>query len=522
MTRTSIIFSIRKRNRMLNGVGMEQAAVLVVGAGPSGLVLAVGLAAHGVAVRVVDAMSGPAVTSRANILHARGVEVLQRLGAMGDLRERSLAPVGMRMYARSRPLATMRFAPDDCESVQALFVSQAHIEEQLRGRLTELGVDIEWGRTVTAASQDADGVTVEFADGTRLRTDWLVGCDGARSVVRGAAGIGFPGVPVVEQFLLADVNAEWDRDRSTSAGFYHRSGLLLAIPMRANDSGDRWRLMADIPAADRHLSAAEIVTRFEQLLPERAGETGVRIREAVWTSVFRIHRRLAANYRSGRLLLAGDAAHIHSPIGGQGMNTGIGDAENLAWKLALVVGGRADAKLLDTYTAERRPLAADVLRTTTNNTKILVGDGILARFVRDRVFIPLLDSPKVQQKATRTASQLWVTYRKGPLGSRRGPAPRPGDRVPDRECTRREGGSTALSVELQPNWVLLARPGTTIAALESVAGEHLGPHVTVLTDSAAPHHASLIRPDGHLAWRGNNSDALHKWFTDTLYSRIRT
>ncbi|MGW0247237.1 FAD-dependent monooxygenase [Nocardia goodfellowii] len=502
---------------------MERAAVLVVGAGPSGLVLACGLAAHGVSVRVVDAMNGPAVTSRANILHARGVEVLRRLGAMGDLRERSLAPVGMRMYARSRPLATMRFAPDNHESVQALFVSQARIEEQLRRRLTELGVDIEWGRTVTTATQDGDGVTVEFVDGSRMRTEWLAGCDGARSVVRGAAGIDFPGVPVVEQFLLADVHADWDRDRSTSAGFYHRSGLLLAIPMRTDDDrGDRWRLMADIPAVDRQLSAAEIITRFEELLPERAAATGVRIREAVWTSVFRIHRRLAADYRAGRILLAGDAAHIHSPIGGQGMNTGIGDAENLAWKLALVVGGRAEADLLDTYTAERRPLAADVLRTTTQNTKILVGEGILARFVRDRIFIPLLNSPKVQQKATRTASQLWVTYRKGPLGSRRGPAPRPGDRVPDRECSRRDGGSTWLSAELQSNWVILAHPGTPTAALASVAVQHLGPNPTVLTDPAAPHPASLIRPDGHLAWRGSDPDALHKWFADALYSRIRT
>ncbi|OQS13155.1 oxygenase [Nocardia donostiensis] len=500
---------------------MGHAEVVVVGAGPSGLTLAVGLAAQGVAVRVVDTSSGPAATSRANILHARGVEVLQRLGAMGDLRERSLAPVGMRMYVQSRPIATMRFAPDDRESVQALFVSQARIEEQLRHRLTELGVEIEWGRTVTTATQEADGVTVEFADGTRLRTDWLVGCDGARSVVRDAAGIEFPGVSVVEQFLLADVDADWDRDRTTSAGFYHRSGLLLAIPMRGNnDRGDRWRLMADVPAVDRRLSAAEIVARFEELLRERAGETGVRIRKTVWTSVFRIHRRLAADYRSGRILLAGDAAHIHSPIGGQGMNTGIGDAENLAWKLALVVGGRAHAKLLDTYTAERRPLATDVLRTTTANTKILVGEGTLARFVRDRIFIPLLDSPKVRQKATRTASQLWVTYRKGPLGSRRGPAPRPGDRIPDRECARLDGSSTRLYSELQPAWVVLARPDTATAALMSAAAKHLGSAVIALTDPAAPHSASLLRPDGHLAWHGHDPAELHKWFAGTLCSRM--
>ncbi|WP_067471068.1 FAD-dependent monooxygenase [Nocardia amamiensis] len=500
---------------------MERVAVVVVGAGPSGLVLACGLAAQGVAVRVVDKASGPAVTSRANILHARGVEVLQRLGAMGDLRERSLAPVGMRMYVRSRPIATMRFAPDDRESVQALFVSQALIEEKLRQRLAGLGVDIEWDRTVTAATQDADGVTVEFTDGTRLRADWLVGCDGAHSVVRDAAGIEFPGVPVVEQFLLADVHADWDRDRSISAGFYHRDGLLLAIPMRGNeDRGDRWRLMADVPPADRHLSAEDIVGRFEEMLPERAGDAGVRIREAVWTSVFRIHRRLAADYRSGRVLLAGDAAHIHSPIGGQGMNTGIGDAENLAWKLALVVGGRADARLLDTYSAERRPLATEVLRATTANTRILVGDGILARFVRDRIFIPLLDSAKVQQKATRTASQLWVTYRKGPLGSRRGPGPRPGDRIPDRECARLDGTSTRLYAELQPAWVVLARPDTSADAFAGVVAKHLDSNVTVLTDRAAPHPALLVRPDGHLAWRGDAPSALHGWFANTLYSRM--
>lgn len=499
---------------------MEHVAVLVVGAGPSGLVLACGLAAQGIAVRVVDKMSGPASTSRANILHARGVEVLQRMGAMGDLRERSLAPVGMRMYVRSRPIATMRFAPDERESAQALFVSQARIEEQLRQRLAELGVDIEWDRAVTAATQDAEGATVEFANGTRLRTDWLIGCDGAHSVVRGVAGIEFPGASVVEQFLLADVRADWDRDRSTSAGFYHRDGLLLAIPMRGDDDrGDRWRLMADVPAVDRHLSAADIVARFEELLPERAGETGVRILGAVWTSVFRIHRRLAADYRAGRVLLVGDAAHIHSPIGGQGMNTGIGDAENLAWKLALVVDGRADARLLDTYAAERRPLATDVLRTTTMNTRILVGEGITARFVRDRIFIPLLNSPKVQQTATRTASQLWVTYRKGPLGSRRGPAPRPGDRIPDRECARLDGRPTRLYAELQPAWVLLRSDAST-DALASVAAKHLGSAVTALTDREAGRHALLIRPDGHLAWHGDDPSALHSWFTETLCSRI--
>ncbi|WP_433190727.1 FAD-dependent monooxygenase [Actinoallomurus sp. CA-150999] len=499
---------------------MDHVDVLIIGAGPTGLTLACGLAAQGVGVRVVDRADAPASTSRANILHARGVEVLERLKAVGDLRERSLAPVGMRMHVRSRPIATIRFAPDDRESVQALFVSQAQIEERLRRRLSELGGRVEWGMTVTAATQDADGVTIEFADGVRVRAGWLAGCDGAHSTVREAAGIDFPGVSVVEQFLLADVHADWDRDRTVSAGFFHRDGLLLAIPMPgADEDGDRWRLMADVPALSRRLDDADIVACFERLLPERAGETGVRIRDAIWTSVFRIHRRLAADYRNGRMLLAGDAAHIHSPIGGQGMNTGIGDAENLAWKLALVVQGRASRALLDTYTAERRPLATEVLRTTTANTRILVGEGAAGRFVRDRIFVPILNSPRVQRQATRTASQLWVSYRRGPLGGR-GRKPRPGDRVSDRECVRAGGSPTRLYAELCPSWVLLARPDADIDALLDTARGHLGQDVIALFDTGVPRSPQLIRPDGHLGWLGDDPDALRRWFTDTLHIRM--
>ncbi|MGH8880143.1 MAG: FAD-dependent oxidoreductase, partial [Stackebrandtia sp.] len=171
--------------------------VVVAGAGPSGLVLACGLAAQGVAVRVVERAEQPARTSRANILHARGVEVLNRLGALGDLPRQALAPIGMTMHARGRELASMRFAPDPRESVQALFISQAEIESQLRQRFGELGGTVEWGRELSGADQDDDGVTVKLADGGSVRAGWLAGCDGAHSVVCGLAGIGFPGVEVI-------------------------------------------------------------------------------------------------------------------------------------------------------------------------------------------------------------------------------------------------------------------------------------------------------------------------------------
>jgi len=483
--------------------------VLVAGAGPTGLTLACGLAVAGVAVRVVDRATEPAQASRANILHARGVEVLDRVGALGDLRERALEPMGMRMHAGGRELATMRFLPDQDEATQALFVSQAAIEARLRERLAELGVDVEWGTTVVDAQQDTDGVTVRLAGGATARVGWLVGCDGAHSRVRELAEIPFPGVPVVERFLLADVHADWDRDRSTSAGWFHRDGMVLAMPMR-DAAGNLWRLMANVSPSGAHLTPDEIVARLAEVLAERAGETGIGIRDAVWTSVFSIQRRVAADYRRGRLLLAGDAAHVHSPIGGQGMNTGIGDAENLAWKLALVVSGRADPGLLDTYAGERRPLATGVVRRTTTNTRLLLGEGVAGRFLRDRVLVPLLRRPTVQRRATREASQLWVSYRRGPLGGS-GRLPRAGDRLRDRLCTRADGTATRLYRELGPGWALLAHPDTDVRGGLDLAHRHLGGgRVAVLRDPGTS-GGLLVRPDGHLAARAD-IPALRRWF----------
>ncbi|MHA6624283.1 FAD-dependent monooxygenase [Pseudonocardia sichuanensis] len=482
--------------------------VVVAGAGPTGLALACGLAAAGVRVRVVDRADGPARTSRANILHARGVQVLTRLDALGDLREQAVAPMGIRMHVRGRLLTTLTFAPDEREAVQALFVSQAAIEQRLRDRLAELGVGVEWGHGVGELAQDPDGVTVGLSGGDRVRAAWLVGCDGAHSRVRTLAGIAFPGVPVVERFLLADVHADGIADREHSAGWYHRDGILMAMPMR-DPAGNLWRLMANVPDDGRHLDAPAVVRRFEELLPERAGITGARVRDAVWTSVFRIHRRLADDYRSGRVLLAGDAAHIHSPFGGQGLNTGIGDAENLAWKLALAVRGLAADGLLDTYAAERRPAAADVLRRTTTNTRALVAEGAVARWVRDHVLVRYLDLPAVQRQATRAASQLGLSYRRGPLGGR-GAKPRPGDRVRDRPVVRPDGTRSTLTGELGPAWVLLSG-GTAPEPLVAVLDRRLPGSTTPVTDPAWQHpHALLVRPDGHLLWRGTHAADLER------------
>lgn len=497
--------------------------VLVVGAGPAGLALACSLRLHGVPVRVVDKAPGPATTSRANILHARGVEVLDRIGALGDLPERSLTALTITQYLDGRPAITVRFGDLGLGTARpALYASQADIEARLRQRLSDLGVEVAWGTALTAVTPHDDGVTCDFSDGATVSCRWLAGCDGAHSTVRKAAGIGFPGIRVTERFLLADVHADWPVDRDGGHGWPHADGPVFAIPMRdVGRDDDLWRVMAYDPSGDtEERDERWILDRLRHIVTERTGRTDIRIKNAVWTSDFRVHRRLADAYRNGRVFLVGDAAHIHSPLGGQGMVTGMGDAENLAWKLALVNGGHAADTLLDTYEAERRPLATEVLRNTTTATRLQVGDSAFMRFLRRRVLIPVAGLPAVQRRASLIASQLWVSYRKGPLARGRvSPftrGPRPGDRVPDLAC-----GPTRLHAELGGGWALLSASDDA-GEYFAEARERLGGAVVLLAPDATEQrsHAMLVRPDGHLAWRGDDPAALGRWLTEALQGRV--
>ncbi|MFC3892467.1 FAD-dependent oxidoreductase [Lentzea rhizosphaerae] len=415
--------------------------VIIAGAGPTGLALACGLRQFGVDVRVVDQADGPATTSRALGLQPRGVEVLARLGALGDLPEKAVRLRALRI--NGAVALDMGFLRDAGQ----LIVSQAWVEERLRDRLSALGVEIEWNTPVSGVSG----------------WDWLVGCDGAHSAVRKAAGIAFEGESVMENFLLRDLHAEWDLDRESIHLFVDGASITSVFPL----PGGIWRVMS--PGGERWTPGP--------------------IDSVEWESTFRIHRRQAATYRRGNVLLAGDAAHIHSPLGGQGMNTGLGDADNLAWKLALVVQGRASEQLLDTYEAERRPIGARVLASTTPATRLAMGPGVVTRTIRDRALWPLLGLPFVQRRLVRFTSQLDVKY-SGPLASGR----RGGERVPAFVRTGR--------------WVL-AGPATCL----EVAGERLGDVV---------HHERagetlLVRPDGHLAWRGPSSpERLAEWLNEVL------
>lgn len=529
--------------------------VLVVGAGPTGLALACGLRLQGVAVRVVDRLPAPATTSRANFVHVRGSEVLERLGALGDLPEQSVRAMRITTYLGDRPMMRIRFGdPGLRTAAPPMVVSQALVESALRSRLAELGVTPEWGVRLTGAVQDDDGVTAELDDGRTVRARWLVGADGTSSAVRDAAGISAPGVPLSERFLLADVHLDWDVDRTGTSGWVHPDGMLGAMPMPDPDGrGDLWRVLAYDPGTEREqppgtglgvpaddagpratdvygrrsrLTEEQILDRFREILPERTGRE-VWVLDSEWLSEFTIHRRLADGYRQGRVLIAGDAAHAHAPFGGQGMLTGLGDAENLAWKLALVVRGLAADALLDTYEAERRPLATEVLRGTANVTRVNVARSAVGRFARDQVVVRLFNLPWVQRWVTFTTSQVWVSYRSGPLGvplaervaARLARRACVGDRVPDLECVRADGVATQLFAELGGRWALLVPPSASASSDEDGHGDETEPgdvEPTRLTRTDGVPEAWLVRPDGHLAWRGSDAAQAGPWLAGLL------
>jgi 4,5-epoxidase len=497
--------------------------VLIAGAGPTGLTLACGLLAKGVAARVVDKAVEPAGTSRALGLQPRGIEVVDRLGALDRLPERALQVEQIVVHINGKQAAAVGVGQRTALVTRpGLVISQAEVEAELRRRVTDLGGEIVWGREVVAAEQDAHGVVVGLAGGDRSPVGWVVGCDGAHSRVRHLAGIGFPGAPLAERFLLVDAPADLPLSRRSIYVWLEGDSVFGAFPL---PGPDLWRLMA--PAIDPGTEADTatgdgVLAEVARLLGERTGCDPSLIGDPQWVTSFRVHRRLADTYRNGRILLAGDAAHVHSPFGGQGMNTGIGDAENLAWKLAMVVDGTAGPALLDSYEAERRPVAAGALRSTGAAGNLVLGNHVLARLLRDRVIVPLMNRESVQRRVWENLSQLKVTYRSGPLGHHgrtwlAGPGPVPGDRVPNIACVRaHDGGRTTLHAELGTRWALVLPGPTVLDRCATVVAERLGgAGVTRLVADHDPNgETMLVRPDAHLGWRGHAlPDALDRWLT---------
>jgi 2-polyprenyl-6-methoxyphenol hydroxylase-like FAD-dependent oxidoreductase len=457
--------------------------VLIVGAGPTGLALAAQLASFGVPFRLVDRSLDRVHESRALGVQARTLELLQPYDLADALVARGNSTATLRFHFESGGSTGFRlsdFGAGDTRFPFILFVSQAETEALLGEHLAARGIAIERGVELVAYDTDEEGVdvTLRHSDGAeeRVRAQYLVGCDGAHSTVRRLTGIPFEGDAYEQRFMLGDVEADAEGDalqRDTLHFFPGRYGVAVFFPLGRPAT---WRVIAMSTRTspvrvssehdeDRQPMATPLTLDQLQRAVDDATGGGVRVRDPAWLAHFRLHHRQASHYSARRIFIVGDAAHIHSPVGAQGMNTGMQDAWNLGWKLAFVLRGAARAALLDTYEAERWPVGHALLRGT---------DRIFALFTRAmssnsavawlrRVLLPRLvplaiGGERLRTFAFRFVSEIGIEYRDGPLATEGTPAlsegPRAGERLPDAPV-RVAGHASTLQRELVGPWLTL-------------------------------------------------------------------
>ncbi len=378
----------------------ESTDVLIAGAGPTGLAVASILAIEDVRYLLLDRLVEAGNTSRAAVVHARTLEVLDELGVSDRLRCAGHVVPRFRIRDRDRVLATVPFDRLPTRYPYTLMIPQNVTEAILLQRLAELGGGVQRPYALTGLRQDPDGVTVDVAaDGAQRRTiraKYVVGADGMNSVVRERSEIGFTGEAYEESFVLADVSMSWSLGEDEVNLFFSPKGLVVVAPL----PGGLHRVVATVDQAPADPSVDDV----QRLLDERGPVSGAaRIDTVAWGSRFRVHHRVADQYRAGRVLIAGDAAHVHSPAGGQGMNTGIQDAVVLGHALAAVVTERADEHSLDEYERTRRPVAQHVVALTDRMTRAATLRNAGARSLRNAAIRLLGSIPAV---TTRMAFEL--------------------------------------------------------------------------------------------------------------------
>jgi 2-polyprenyl-6-methoxyphenol hydroxylase-like FAD-dependent oxidoreductase len=518
----------------------ERLDVLVVGAGPTGLTLAAQLQALGASFRIVDRQPDRVHESRALGVQPRTLEVLRGLGVTEELLERGNDAVWLRLHAGGRAVRVRLFGLGlaDTAFPFLLLVSQAETEAVLGDRLAAGGARVERTVELAAFTADPDGVTctLRHADGRteQVHARYLAGCDGAGSTVRRGAAIPFAGGAYPQTFALADLEVDGGLEADAADAFLGPDSILFFFPLVRPAT---WRLLTTHPSLQGRREPDRPSLVELQALTDHFTGGGLRLRDPVWLSYFRLQHRHAARYRAGPVFLAGDAAHVHSPAGAQGMNTGVQDAWNLGWKLALVARGQADPALLDSYDAERRPVGREVVRFTDRAFLAATSTSPLVRTLRTRLVprvLPLaLRFDRAVAYGFRTVSQLGIGYPHSPAVEEGDPAPRrgprPGDRLPDARITR-DGRPSWLGEALAaPRFHLLlcGRPGdwdaAQVAALRErhpgvLAVHHLtreaaaagalrdveGHAFARLGVERAAHY--LVRPDGHVGYRAAGTD----------------
>ena len=482
---------------------MTEHAVVIAGGGPTGLMLAGELALAGIDVVIVERRASQDLDgSRAGGLHSRTIEVLDQRGVA----ERFLAEGQAHPFVGyAGTFLDISDFPTRHNYVLALW--QSHFERILAGWVDELGVPILRGREVVGFAQDDTGVDVELSDDTSLRAEYLVGCDGGRSLVRKAAGIDFPGWDPTTSCLIAEV----EMDEEPEIGMRPEGGGI--GPVNREEGGGPYRVVL-LEKHVEHTSEPTLQDLREALVAAYGTDYGVH--SPTWISRFTDMTRQAASYREGRVLLAGDAAHVHGPQGGQGLNTGVQDAVNLGWKLAQVVDGTSPESLLDTYHAERHPVGARVLHNTMAQVALSRTDE-RSQALRDTM-LELLSMDEPRRRIAAMISGLDIHY---DLGEGH---PLLGRRMPDLDLHTADGPTRVFTLlhDARPVLLNLGEPGGFDIApwadrVRLVDATHDGVwELPVLGEVAAP-PAVLIRPDGHVAWAGDLTDpelpqALATWF----------
>jgi 2-polyprenyl-6-methoxyphenol hydroxylase-like FAD-dependent oxidoreductase len=494
-------------------------AVVIAGGGPAGLMLAGELALAGVDVAIVERRASQQLAgSRAGGLHSRTIEVLDQRGiADRFLSEGQVAQVAG--FASTR----LDISDFPTRHPYALGLWQNHIERILAGWVAELAVPVHYGIDVTGIAQDPAGVDVELSDGRSLRAQYLAGCDGGRSLIRKAAGIEFPGWDPTTSSLIAQVEMTEEPElgiRHTPSGMH----ALGKVEYEIKDGEVVYKPggTVGVMLTESHVGTSEPTLRdiSEGLIAVYGTDYG--IHNPTWISRFTDMTRQAAAYRKGRILLAGDAAHVHSPVGGQGLNTGVQDAVNLGWKLAQVVHRTAPESLLDTYHAERHPVAARVLRNTMAQVALMRPADARLEALRDTVS-ELLTMDEPRKRFAAMQSGLDIRYDVGHYDGGDG-HPLLGRRMPDLDLVTADGPLRVFTLlhDARPVLLNLGEPGgfdTTPRPdrVQLVDAQYGGPwELPALGEVAAP-AAVLIRPDGHVAWVGDLTqrglaDALATWF----------
>ncbi|MDF9816352.1 2-polyprenyl-6-methoxyphenol hydroxylase-like FAD-dependent oxidoreductase [Streptomyces sp. SPB162] len=500
-------------------------SVLIVGAGPTGLTLACELARRGAAVRIVERSPAPQRGSRGKGLNARSLEVFEGMGILDRLQALGRDDLFFRKYRNGEPVSDTdpfaKFAPaPGAPYVRGLLIAQWNVERVLRDRLAEWGVRVEFGTELTGFEQTADAVTATLAGGERLEVSHLVGCDGGRSGIRKALPVTFEGRTLQEQrMVIGDVEAE-----GLSQDLWHQwideDGGIMLCPLPATSV---FQLQA-APERDAEGQPVEAsLESFQRLFDQHARIPGIKLTNPDWISTYRVNERMADRFRVGRVLLAGDAAHVHSIAGGLGMNTGIQDAYNLGWKLALVVAGRAGDGLLDTYEEERLPIAAWTIDTSGERWRAVsrsiraAGSGTEGVITPDVLGLGLgyrWSSLAVEHDARADDAVL-----------------RAGDRAPDAPLRDADGAAVRLfEIFSGTHFTLLGFGAGSAAALRETADRHgdsvwsylIGADSGALDDFEG--HAVreygvtgdalvLVRPDGHIALtaRGDDVRAVHDY-----------